>query len=198
MASKEQMVEPAAKAGMIRGIVEALRREGLYEQVRAKVPPSVAALLDNPPPASVWIENSQVEPLHVAMYEVAGAAGVRRIGRAAVTLGLFPFVKVVIDGFLRLFGATPHTLLSRMGDLSKTSTRGIEYEYVRTSDRSARLLIRYVAQKNVPISVFSIAAGGFESMLDATGVKGTVSDPVVVDDGRANSATFTIEWTPRK
>jgi hypothetical protein len=197
MPSNEANVAPAAKAGMLRGFAEAMRREGIYERVRAKVPPSVAALLDDPPPPSVWIENTQVEPIHIAIAEIVGLEGVRRISRAAVTLGLFPFAKIVIDGFLRLFGATPHTLLSRIGDLSKTSTRGIAYEYVRTSERTARLLVRYPAQTNVPISVFSVAAGGFESMIEATGAKGTVSEPAIVRDGRDNSAWFEIEWTPR-
>ena len=198
MSANDVLVEPAAKAGMLRGFAAALKREGLYDKVRAKLTPSVAALLDNPPPASVWVESKDIEPLHIAIQEVAGLAGVRKISRAAVTLGLLPFAKIVIDGFLRLFGATPHTLLSRISDMSRTSTRGIEYEYVQTSERTARMLVRYPAQTNVPISVFSVAAGGFEAMIDATGATGTVSEPEVINDGRGNSARFVIEWTPRR
>lgn len=190
-----ETVEPAVKGAVMRGFAAALRREGVFDKVRAFVSDDAGELLDNPPPASAWIERRRVLPIYLAIERVGGLPLTRKITREAVLLGLIPVVRLMVDGFLRLFGATPHTILSRMNDLSKSSGRGSEYEYVRTSDHSGTLTVRYVAERNVAPCVYAVAAGGFEAMLDVVGVKGTVGEPVTIAD---NAVRFVIEWKPRK
>lgn len=187
-----------SKASMFRGYIDALRRAGLFEAVRARVSPDFARTLDHPPPSSVWIPARDTDQLILAIEAAGGLAAVRKLSRDAVLLGLVPVLRGAIEAFLRLFGATPTTLLARISQLTSTSSRGVSYEYESTGDCSAVIVARYPSRRNMPIALFVAAAGGFEAIYELCGVQGKVSDPEVLSDGIGNAARFTFEWTPRR
>jgi hypothetical protein len=190
-------VQQASKASMFRGYVDVLRRDRLLDRVRARVSADVAHMLDQPPPASAWIPWRQTDEVMLAIEAVGGIATVRNVSRDAVLVGLVPVLRVAVEGFLRLFGATPSTLLTRMGQLTSNSSRGVEYEYVATSDRSGEMLVRYPSRRDMPLALFAAAAGGFEAVYELCRVRGTVSDPEILADGMRNAVRLRFRWEPR-
>jgi hypothetical protein len=171
-----------------------LKREGVLERVLAAAPERQRALFRDPPAATAWIPIDDMDHLQQAIEDVLGAGECRRISRDAMTVGVIPLLQSFVSGLLRLFGASPHTLFSRLGELMKFTTFGVDYQCTRTDDRSCRVRIGYPHRRGVRAGAWESVAGGLESAFIVCYVKGIVSAPMVVANGHDNAADFDIRW----
>lgn len=182
----------ASKATLFTGVRAVLVREAKLDRVAAQVSPAVRTLLEHPPLASEWVTADTMQELLVAIEAHEGLDGVQRITRRAVTESIAPILRGFALPMLRLFGATPHSLLSRLGEVMKLTNRGIDGHYERAGDK--RALITFCHPKSPPLAPANFASwrGSLEAVLDFCDAKGTVSAAVV--NSAQNGAVFTLQW----
>jgi hypothetical protein len=187
-------LEHAVKAFVLRAYVTELKRADLFDRVLAKISPATRPLLVDPPPGSTWLDSKHTEHLGEVVSALEGLLFWRSISHDATLNTMVPVLRIVIEGFVRLFGGTPATLFTRLTKITSTSARGVIYDYEATSNRSGVLTVRYPERRNVPLSTFYCCAGGVETIFDICRAKGTLGDPRMVDNGRSNTATFDVSW----
>ncbi len=193
-ASSNRTPDTAVKGSNLRGIIAVLQREGSLERVLAVIPADVRGLYLDPPASTAWISFEDMDHLQRAIETTLGVSECRRISREAVISGLVPLLQSVIGGLLRLFGSSPHTILSRLADIMKITTRGVEYQYTRVGERACRLRVAYPLQRGMRAGAFESIAGGLEAVFNICKVDGVVSQAAVIPDGRSNAADFDIRW----
>lgn len=182
------------KGTVLRGYVQALDRLGWRTAVAARVSRPTRSLMDRLPLDSAWVSATPFEELAVAVEALHGSAGVRRAARESVNSAVVPVLKVIIEGFLRLFGASPATLFSRMGQMTAATVRGIEYVWTPTSDHSGTILLLYPGRTDVPPAQFMGSAGSFEVAFELCGVQGRVEDPKLSPAHPGFGATLAVSW----
>lgn len=183
-----------SKGTIFRGVVRELRRTGDFPAVRARVPPRVAALLDDPPPATAWVPIEDAEPVLLVLAELRGLGAVRALARSAATNDIAPVLSSFVSGALRVFGATPHALFKRVNDMVGITTRGLRVEYSSLGERSARLRHVFSLRREVPMAQWVAISGGLEFVFGLTNVNGWIDAPKVVPDGAGNAADLDAHW----
>ncbi len=181
------------KGAMLRGFLLALEEAGLTQAVRARVSPGTAAVMDHPPPISAWIDPAPMEEIVDVVAALRGPSAVRSVNRSATLLGLAPLMRSVVEGFLRMFGVAPSTIFARLGQLSATSVRGIEYTWRPLGDRSGELTVRYPKREQMSWNVLIGVAGTLEAVFEMCGAVGRVSHPRALEDGAPNGARYVVE-----
>ena len=184
----------SVKSYVVRGFITELKRIDLFDAVVAKVEPATRRFLLDPAPGSTWVDWRYSEEVGEVVSALVGLPGWRKISHDATINNMVPVLRVVIEGFLRLFGATPAALLSRLTKITSSSARDIEYDYQPTSSRSGVLTVRYPTRRNVPLSTFYCCAGGVETIFDICRTAGTLGNSKLIDDGRANAARLDAKW----
>jgi hypothetical protein len=183
---------------MFRGLCAVILAQGMHEQVLARVDPATRAMMLDPPPATTWIDAHRLMDVDQVLLELRGAAVLRQMTRRAAEEGMLPVLRGTVEGLLRLFGASPASLFSRVGRFAGSTARGIEYRYIVTSETSGLLELEHVGLTNVPRGPLVATAGGLEYIFELCGVRGTISDPEMVDNGRANICRYQVAWRPRR
>ena len=194
MTSGDASYETAMKGSTVRGIVTVLQREGTFAKVSEIVTPRARDLLERPPPATAWVAFDDISPLHGAIESAFGANECRRISREAVSASLVPILQSVIGGLIRLFGSSPHTILSRVPQIMRVFARGVDYRYTRIDERACRVRVVYPACSGLSLGIFEAIAGGLETVFPVCKVEGRIGPPRIVPDGRSNAADFDIKW----
>lgn len=181
------------KASMFQGYVAALRRVGLLDDVRARVSERTRALIDRPPLVTTWISHEPTDDLLVAVHALRGTPMVRRISRDAALNGIAPAVRSIIEKTLRLVGASPASLLSRLQTLTSSAARGSQWAWEPKSPTSGMMTVRFPARSGIPDCVFEGIGGSLEAVFDLAGVEGKVSTPEALP-GR-DGARFFVKWS---
>lgn len=88
-------------------------------------------------------------------------------------------IKPVIEGVLRVFGATPSALFRRMDLMGGSTLRGVAFRYEEYGPRSA-FMEADIYGPEVPLSRFVRFNAAYEIMIELCGGKPKVADPVVV------------------
>jgi hypothetical protein len=184
----------SVKAFVLRAYINELKVANLFEVVLGKVDPGTRQVLLDPPPGSSWIDSRHTDGIGEVASEIIGLQRWRKISHDAVINSMIPVLRVVVEGFVRLFGATPATLLARLTRITSTSQRGVEYDYQASSNRSGVLIVRYYERRDVPLSTFYSCAGGIDTIFDICHTPGTIGDPQRIDDGKGNAVRIEVKW----
>src|SRR5258705_13849049 len=102
------------KGFVFRGFLVELDRGGLLPGVLESVPEDTRALLVPPPLANAWIEGEHVNRIGESVCAAHGALRWRRIAHDATLNYGIPILRSAVEGVLRLFGASPSMMFSRM------------------------------------------------------------------------------------
>ncbi len=179
------------KGATLRAYLRVLERDRSFAAVRAKVSPESRALFDAPPPASSWMDASTLEEIMDAVYATGGDAAVRQLSHAAQET-LIPLLSPLIEGALRLFGASPATLFARLGLLTRTSLRGVDFKWTPKGPHHGDVEVHFVERQAVPRRAFVSFAASFELVLKLCSKTGTVSGPEAI--GKGSGARFAVSW----
>jgi hypothetical protein len=186
----------ALKGSAYRGYALVLRRDQRMEAVCARLPPATAALLRDPPPSTAWIDYVHLRDLSQLVAEMYGIEYWAQVAYESTRDSMMPLLRTVVEGVLRLFGATPHTLFSRMHDSSSLTTRGFRATYTRLGDNSGEVTIAYPGHDDVPHAM-SFASG--RSMLQITcelcGRTGSWDPPEKLPVSAGCAYRFRVRWT---
>jgi hypothetical protein len=166
-------------------------RLGPIARVLEAMPPESRAALQSLPLPSAWMDGLALSELMIAVDHVYGVAALRTMTMRAQQTGTTPLLMPVVGGLLRVFGASPHTLLSRFGDLVKTQLRGVRIEWTLDSPCAGRLAVTYPRAHLGP-AVFVGFESGCRGILELCGVNGTVASAEVSADGA--TGTIRVEW----
>lgn len=180
-----------AKGSVLRGYIAQLTRSGKLRAVRARVSGTTRALLDAPPPLTQWIDATVLEELYEAVGAIDGAPGVRLMVREAIRGSMLPLVEPVIQGILRVFGASPAALFTRAELALRSSLQGVETRFVPLTANTGEFEVRYIGHRAPPMA-FVAWRGTLEVAYDLCGVAGSVRLREVLGDGAG--ARFAVEW----
>jgi len=178
------------KGATLRSYLHWLQRERKIDEVLARVPPSTAALLREPPLPGTWIDGMELVRLMIAVQAVAGIDGVRRSGRDTLH-EMLPRHRTLVTGLMRLFGTSPATLFSHVDELIKSGVEGIHYAYSATGERSGTMLVSYAVAGELPLCVFVNGLSVLQLLFALVGVQGTVGEP---ERRGPTTAAYQLRW----
>lgn len=186
--------EVGVKGSIVRALVSALSEQGLRDAVLTHVSPQARLLLLDPPVATMWIDARLQNEIYQAILELVGADKLRRINRTAVERGLSPLLRATAERVLRIFGATPAALLSKLDRVGGSTARGVVYHYEVISAGSGHFDVEYPTLQDVPLGPFIATGGALELVFELCTVRGSFGDPVVVPNGKNNRMRFLVSW----
>lgn len=182
------------KGSMFRSVAVALVGHPARATIVAGVGPEARALLDDPPLPTAWLDARLINDLYQVMYERLGEAELRRINYEAAARGVSPLVRGAVERLLRVFGASPATLLSKFDRVAGTTSRGVVYRYEALSETSGRFDIEYPGLSDLPLGPFVATGGALELIFDICGVQGTIDGLSYVPNGRNNRVRYEVNW----
>ena len=153
-------------------------------------------MLVDPPLPTAWIDARLINEVYEVLFVLLGATDLRRLNLEATQRGVSPLVRGAAERVIRIFGASPGTLLSKFDRVAGTTSRGVLYRYESRSDTSGVFDIEYPGLRDVPMGPFVATGGALELIFDICGVAGTIDGPEVVENGRNNRVRYAVNWRP--
>jgi hypothetical protein len=173
----DQQPKPIRIKGMtVRSYLNYVARHEHGDAILARLPADTAALVSNPPLPATWLSWQYVQDIVVAVENVEGLEGVRRLSEIAIVEARRPYMRL-LEGLIRLFGTSPATIFKHMNDVVKNAIENTEYIYAATSARSGTMEVAYGGDNEIPFCIFVGGRTALTGIFDACGVKGFVSEP---------------------
>lgn len=186
-------VRSEIKGSVFRGCLQGLRNLRLHDDVRSRVSSSTRTLMDDPPLPSAWMASEPIMEIHEVVSQVAGLDMVRKLIRESSD-ATTRVVQPMIQGLMRLFGASPSTLLSRMTTLSSSMSRGTTFAYSETGPRTGRVLITFHAYREPKRSVLAAMEASLEILAEMCVRKATATLESSKSLDSGSIASFVVEW----
>jgi hypothetical protein len=178
------------KGSTVRCYLQVIDRDPRRDAIVANLPAATVALVLNPPLATSWVDFAHVTALTLAVESAGGVAAVRDLARKVVDQAKRPHLRI-LEGVLRLFGASPATVLRRMSDIVKHTIENNQWTYTPTSERSGVMDVRWLVDGEVPSCMFIGATATIQAVLDACGVRGLIGAPERIGPAHAR---YVIQW----
>lgn len=181
------------KGTIFRGLVLVLKQDGKLTAVESKLSGPTLELVRALPTAGAWIEGVRVVELEEAMALVSSDKELFEVGRRSVAVELRAITRSVTEGVLRLFGASPASLLSRISMFDPVTARGVKNVWTPTGDKRGEMRVIYPTSKLLPDAMGAISAGMLVATLEVCRTKGSSVFNGFTNEAR-NEMRFTIEW----
>lgn len=178
---------------MVRGFLHALAEHGLLDKVTAELDPEARAIAKSPPLPSEWVDGRVLFELNAVVLDLYGEDMLGRVSLDGNRAGISRLVRFGVESALRLFGVSPATMFTRIGQMSASTTRGIEYAWTAEGPRKGTLRITYPDGDHVPHASWLSARGGLRLIFDFCKISGTVGPPRVTD-ARGNACDYLLRW----
>jgi len=179
------------KGSLVRAYVHQIENLGILPQVQSRVSAGTLKLLQDLPLPSTWLDAFVIEDMMNAVESIGGMDAVRAVTKGGQESGLMPLMRPLIAGLFRLFGTSPNTLLSRFSDFARSNVRGMEFEWIRESDRAGTLRIQF-PHRNVPRSAFVGFESGMWIICEICSVSGKVAATEISRDG--STGFIRVSW----
>jgi hypothetical protein len=167
------------KGWIFRAHIAYLKRHGKLDAVVARLSQAAAGAVVSLPLAGSWIEGPLLDEIVEGVDALEGSPGVLAMEEAMLRIEMVQVLLPMVQGVMRIFGASPASLFKRFGDLVRTSSHGIEFQYVETSERSGTMEVRYHTDKTMTRPSFMTTVPALHAILRFCGTSGTVSDPEI-------------------
>jgi hypothetical protein len=186
------------KGSVMAGYTRYLRERAWLEEVCAEVSPETAALLRTPPLAISWVDTVHARSVLDAVETLRGLDEVRRLGAVSLNEGVLKLMRPVLSGLVRATGASPHAIFGQIETAIRLAARGYVARYHEHGDHSGavELTSRGVADSRAGLIGGWEAA--FQSVLELTGVRGSVHLQGYEQRGPDTHSTFVLRWDPRR
>ncbi len=155
------------RGSIVRGTLAELKDRQLFDAVRARASPDVQKLMDDPPGSLDWIPSSLWESIVIHVGQIAGRETVREISYSLSRISGSVLIGPVIRATVRVFGASPLSVLQRVNTIIFLQHRGLEVAYEPETERSGFVVLHYPE----PASEFLFAGweGAYMLGKDVTG-----------------------------
>jgi hypothetical protein len=153
--------------------------------------PEAARLMREPPLAGTWVDGIAFARIIEALHRCGGDAAVLAVAHDALEQQTIRSLTLMVQGILRVFATSPVFLLSRFGELIRTTSRGIVMEWTSLSERSGRMQVTHETDVPLPAPCFLTTIPALERMVALCNVKANVSRPEL----RAhNVSRYLLDW----
>jgi hypothetical protein len=174
--------------------VEFLDQCGCSTQVKQRVSPSTAELIEKPPFPFAWMPAVAMDELESALSTVAGRQACVDLGMTAGRKLGGSVIQPVLKMATALFGNTPATVFQNLERFYSMVLKGMTFGYEATGPKSGIVRARAEGPR-VPDALFDVTRGNLTYVFELCGVKGTVSPPEDIRcDERCGEARYKIEW----
>ncbi len=146
-----------------------MKQLNVFNAVQANLGPAVAEVLRDPY-AQRWWAGPLLEELTGALLLVDGEALVRKVGNVAVFESVSAIVRPLFSVILAVAGPSPATLFSRLGQLSQSSIRHVQFEWTARGPCAGTLVIVYPT--HVPAAYVEWWFGAIDLVYSETKRKG--------------------------
>ena len=173
----------------LNGTKKALQQNGLLADVLARLPPAQRDALNDPYSAK-WHDGHALLAIWQAVKDLRGVEAVETLNHEIVRDSLGPVLGPVLKMATLLSGASPAALFSRLDQLASAGSRGSTHTWVKESDTSGTLTIRYPDEQPLELMA-AIWRGIFRVTRDL------LNTPVVVDgvtEAPGHAFVFRLHW----
>jgi hypothetical protein len=182
------------KGSVVRSLAATLAEHRLLDGIAAAVSPVARAMLRDPPLPTEWIDGRVLNEIFEAILQLHGPDLLRKLNRQSIERGVSPLIRGAAESVLRVFGVSPATLLSRLGRVAGTMSRGVAYHYDPETATSGAFDLEYPDLVDVPLGASIATVGGLELIFDMCATRGSFGPPEVVPNGRRNRVRFPVTW----
>jgi hypothetical protein len=179
------------KCWTVRAHLSQVAKLPAFAAVLEKLPAETRRTLEELPLPAAWMDGMVLQDLLVAVDAVAGIEAARQVSLRAQETSIGPLLMPIVSGLLRVFGATPASLLSRFGELTRTQLRGIDLRWTPDGPRSGRLVATFPHKGNERAAFIGFETS-CEYMMRLCRVTGRVSATEISQDGTVG--TIRVEW----
>ena len=123
--SEQALESYQAKAGAFRGLVHAVGEQGLRERVLIGLPSESRAVFDKPPLSVSFMPGVHFQYVLRELDEIGGHDLVREMGLSSMLKGTVNMMRPLIEGTLRMFGATPHAFFRKVPSIMANQVTGM-------------------------------------------------------------------------
>lgn len=180
------MIEPIqpdgktlAKATLLRGWNDVLRKYGLLPAIEARLTPEVVALLRDPPASTQWVDAAYYECVAQAVLEEVGEARLDELFVEAQRTGWVILLSRWLGSIVRVFGASPAAVLSRAEGAAKANTVGFALKWVDHGERSGELVVTYPYRPRIHPAAAWGTSSACQLAADAVGATMRRERPVI-------------------
>jgi len=182
------------RGSVLRGLTRSLSDFGLLEKVKLRVSAGTRATIEDPPLSITWLSLGVLEEIAVVAADIVGPRQWGEITYVGARDGILPILRAPCEAFLRIFGVSPRSLLTRINSIVGLTLRGLRYTWTDSSDHDGHLEIAYDGCRDVPAPLFYGSAASIRLIFDLTGHEGSIEGPDISRDGARNRAVCRIRW----
>jgi hypothetical protein len=183
-----------SKATAFRGLLEAVADAGVAHEVRQAASPELLPWLTEPPLGSAWMPAVVFQPVFAAVDRVGGEDLLRRIAAASMRQGAMRVMQPLVEGMLRLFGASPAAFYQRLPGILANQLKGVEFTVREASERHVLMTVRYAYLQEAPRPGFVYWEGVLQTPVTLCGGSVAGSATHVGAGNSADTATIQITW----
>ncbi len=174
---------------VFRAYGDALARAGLTDEVKKRASDELARVLASRPLPIAWLDGRLLaEAIELVCTARSPDAG-RRLVYDATRVSIGRMLEPVLKTTLSAFGASPASLMARLGVLTALTDRGSQFTYTPRSATSGDLRMELPAP--VPASFWASWAGVLDYGFELCGAHGVVKVSQSTD---RTSATYEVSW----
>jgi hypothetical protein len=180
----------SVKGTTLRAYLKHLKEQNKLETIRAHLSPESKEVTVAPPLPGSWVDARVLEEIVEVTFQLGGKAAVINLGRA-VMHEMLPSYVGVLQGVLKICGASPAFIFKRLNDLLRPIVHGQDYRYTAKGDRDGVMEVRYDTARAVPRSAFISSTLAAELVFLLCSVDGRVGEPEITGP---RSARYSVRW----
>lgn len=182
------------KGHALRGVIRALETTGELVEVRRRVPSPILRYIDHPPLPSAWMPAIVFQFVFSAL-EPYGEGFIRQLGRDSIMNGPIKYARPIVEGTLRLFGASPMAFFERTPSIMTNSIRGVRFDCESRGVDQVRMTVVYEHLHDVSDVSFAYWQGTLGITLELCGKTLVEHRMLRSDQPPRNEAGLLIAWS---
>ncbi len=123
--SERVELREGARGSFLKAYREWLVQHGLLAQVLARMPANARPMLETPPPATTFVPLAVFDHVVRGLAASAPEAALERMGYESTRNSIGPTLEPIIQGVIRVFGATPSAIFGRLELTLRWGFRGV-------------------------------------------------------------------------
>ncbi|NUO47583.1 MAG: hypothetical protein HOV80_01870 [Polyangiaceae bacterium] len=168
-----------ARGGLMRGWKGVLLKHGLLERVCGRLTPEVISLVREPPASTEWVDVAHYECVAEAVLQEAGEARLADLFVDATRTGWAVLISRWSGSIVRVFGASPATVLKHAEAAAKANTVGFALEWSSQSPSSGELIAHYPFRKRMHFGAAWGTSAACQLAADAVGATMKRARPII-------------------
>ena len=187
------MTEAALKGSVLRSYAQLLASRGLLDGLARQASPDLREALTILPTSGEWVPARLTNEISEISGGLFGDEKLRQFTKEANRTGIVRILEPVIRTALRLGGARPHAVLSRLGIILRAQQLGYTWGYDELAPNRARLTMTVEGLRETHATLVGWE-GALEITFDLLGTTGRIRAERMTWDGQRSVCPFLATW----